>query len=622
MICRLCLKSMNSNNAVYLFETNDTLAESSLLKMIAKFLQLEIMPDDNISTNICHECCEHLEDFNNFWQLVEQKQSTLKNEFLNVDVDCVALKWTGGIDVDVSIDELPLVADEMDEKPLDIHNLSLLGSVLDVNVDSVEVPHSKQSQRKELILTNAAEHDCDVADEKPLINESSGHSNNSARNFLTSSSSSSCSTPSANDDNDDDDDDEVPLVKLQHKLKPKRKVRATRRKQRTLTLAQELDQLLEESNVDSKRKVRRKKLRNTNAIAMVIANTNANTPTDSQKDELEAAMERRPKGCSRAQLSKRYEEAIASYMRADCDLCDFSAKYLSQLKVHFLEVHQQDAYLKCCNKVFNRPSKLMDHIRKHINPKLFTCSICNKSLNSQDYLATHIETVHNKVAKIGKVLKYPCSKCDRTFSSERRLANHVMKHDTDQLEHSCHICEKSFANVHRLRRHIQSIHEDLHPHVCDICGKKFKFKPSFERHLLEHQGVVAPAMECTICGVWLKNEHSLRLHRFTHDSTNTVCPHCSKTCSSRTALRAHIEYAHKLTTSLQCTYCEKSFKQQRNLEEHMAIHTGLQLYNCPHCPKECRSRSNMYVHIKQRHADEWLKAKMARSHNPQFKPHA
>lgn len=97
------------------------------------------MPDDNISTSICHECCEHLEDFNNFWQLVEQKQGTLKKEFLNVDVDCVALKWTG-IDVDVNIDEFPLVADEMDEKPLDIHNLKLLGSVLDINVDTVELP--------------------------------------------------------------------------------------------------------------------------------------------------------------------------------------------------------------------------------------------------------------------------------------------------------------------------------------------------------------------------------------------------------------------------------------------------------------------------------------------------
>lgn len=77
----------------------------------------------------------------------------------------------------------------------------------------------------------------------------------------------------------------------------------------------------------------------------------------------------------------------------------------------------------------------------------FSCSICNKSLNSQDYLATHIETVHNKVAQIGKVLKYPCPKCERTFSSERRLANHVSKHDTDQLEHSCQICDKRQVGV-------------------------------------------------------------------------------------------------------------------------------------------------------------------------------
>lgn len=221
MICRLCLKNINENNAVYLFETDDTLAESSLLKMIAKFLQLEvsfqsqleqakaspiksihiqycvcpqIMPDDNISTNICNECCEHLEDFNNFWQLVEQKQGTLKKEFLNVDVDCVALKWTGGIDVDVSIDELPLVADEMDEKPLDIHNLSLLGSVLDVNVDSVEVPQISaaasisnrlQDNEEEFLPTD---HDFDM-DEKPLMDNTS----ESAGNHST--------------DGDDDDDD-------------------------------------------------------------------------------------------------------------------------------------------------------------------------------------------------------------------------------------------------------------------------------------------------------------------------------------------------------------------------------------------------------------------------------
>lgn len=154
----------------------------------------------------------------------------------------------------------------------------------------------------------------------------------------------------------------MPLVRLQHKLKPKRRAQRTitRRNKRTLTLAQELDQLLDDSGIDGSR-ARRKKSANS-----------ATAPTDAQENELQAALERKPKGCSRAQLTKRYEEAIASYMSADCDLCDYSTKYLSQLKVHFLEAHQRDAYLKCCNKVFNRASKLMDHIRKHINPKLFT----------------------------------------------------------------------------------------------------------------------------------------------------------------------------------------------------------------------------------------------------------
>ncbi|XP_001354861.3 transcription factor grauzone [Drosophila pseudoobscura] len=589
MICRLCLRTINPSNAVFLFETNETLAETTLVKMIAKFLQLEITPDDSISTSVCTECCEHLEDFNTFWQLVEQKQGTLKKEFLTVDVDCVAMKWTGEIDVDVNIDELPLVAVEMDEKPLDMHNLSLLGSVLDVNVDSVEVPQAPPGDIK--------------IQPTDYLSEEDGHPSH----IEATDSEFECEPVPEENTSDDE-----PLVKLQDKLKPKRRShpRTTKTREDTCSLgAQELNYLLGRGDGEGSKGRRRK------APGQRI-------PTEVQESELQAALERKPKGCSRAQLAKRYEEVIASYMNADCDLCEFSAKYLSELKVHFLEAHQREFYIKCCNKVFTRASKLMDHIRKHVNPKLFTCSICQKTLNSQDYLATHIETVHNKVEKLDKVLQFPCSKCERTFSSERRLANHLAKHDTATLEHICHICHKNFANVHRLRRHIQSIHEDLHRHVCDICGKKFKFKPSFERHLREHQGVVAPAMQCPVCGVWLKNEHSLRLHRFTHDSTNTACPHCSKTCNSRTALRAHIKYAHKLTTSFQCTYCEKTFKQQRNLDEHLAIHTGLQLYNCPHCPKECRSRSNMYVHIKQRHAEEWLTAKMARSHNPQFKPHA
>lgn len=42
MICRLCLRSLSPGTAVFLFETNETLAETRLVKIIAKFLQMEV----------------------------------------------------------------------------------------------------------------------------------------------------------------------------------------------------------------------------------------------------------------------------------------------------------------------------------------------------------------------------------------------------------------------------------------------------------------------------------------------------------------------------------------------------------------------------------------------------
>jgi len=142
------------------------------------------------------------------------------------------------------------------------------------------------------------------------------------------------------------------------KPKPKAKRKASDRSstgQSTISLHRELADLLDDG---SKRRRRRA--------------PDQRAPTDVQETELQAVLERKPKGCSRAQLAKSYEEAIASYMSASCDLCDFSAPYLSELKAHFLEVHQREYYIKCCGKIFTRASKLMDHIRKHVNPKLFT----------------------------------------------------------------------------------------------------------------------------------------------------------------------------------------------------------------------------------------------------------
>lgn len=102
------------------------------------------------------------------------------------------------------------------------------------------------------------------------------------------------------------------------------------------------------------------------------------------------------------------------------------------------------------------------------------------------------------------------------------------------------------------------------------------------------------------------------MHRFVHEKKRTACDVCGKVFETKLSLRIHHTYWHKSDLTWKCNFCEKVFRQERNLQEHLAIHTGVQLYKCPHCQKESRSKSNMYVHIKRQHPTEWWKSKMKR----------
>lgn len=164
---------------------------------------------------------------------------------------------------------------------------------------------------------------------------------------------------------------------------------------------------------------------------------------------------------------------------------------------------------------------------------------------------------------------HTCHLCNKQYRSEKYLDNHLKKHEKRKdkpSEFPCEICKRNFVNVQRLRKHIESIHENLYPHVCDTCGKKFKNKASFERHVLEHQGIIEPPVQCAVCGEWRKNTHTLRLHMFTHQREDVYCSVCNKKCVSKTALRGHMRYAHRKQKNLNCKFCEKVFKDKRNLD--------------------------------------------------------
>ena len=50
-----------------------------------------------------------------------------------------------------------------------------------------------------------------------------------------------------------------------------------------------------------------------------------------------------------------------------------------------------------------------------------------------------------------------------------------------------------------------------------------------------------------------------------------------------------------------CEFCDKRFRQNDKLKEHIRIHTGEKPYKCPHCDYACVQRGNLKKHINNRH---------------------
>ncbi|GBP09775.1 hypothetical protein EVAR_73342_1 [Eumeta japonica] len=76
-------------------------------------------------------------------------------------------------------------------------------------------------------------------------------------------------------------------------------------------------------------------------------------------------------------------------------------------------------------------------------------------------------------------------------------------------------------------------------------------------------------------------------------------------------LSRHKGYWHRRERNLSCSIVTKCFREKRNLTNTWPC-TDTNLYACPHCGRDSRSKSNMYVHIKRTHPDEWWKSKQER----------
>ncbi|XP_036331074.1 transcription factor grauzone-like isoform X1 [Rhagoletis pomonella] len=580
MICRLCLKDITE--VINIFDERGV--ELNVAAVLAKYFWFEPRSDDPISTAICNSCWISVSSFNEFYLIVEEAHRLLTerfslksevqpkcrkrrcysitdapaaNEWLHASLPSTTSKKEFGIEQE-TIDDSSRDKQTPDEKSCE--DLKLLKSEISSHED-------ESSMIIESFIDEMLELEEDEADALALPDESKLHSTRS--NTKKDNKLDKCSSDT---DAKNDVDEVKPNVNNSVGNKKRRGRPPTIKKQNA------------DDETPKKEKSKTKRI--------------TNKADDSQQESYEERM-------------RQIDEKIAQCIRLTCEKCGDEQTTFCHLRKHMEKVHQCKGYITCCNKKFSKRSLLVGHIEKHINPDCYKCEVCDKSFADKQCMRNHFLIKHQPEEE----KQYKCEHCPKRFARPYILEQHRIIHE--ERKHICNVCQKGFATGNLLNTHMKTMHSTYGATMCDVCAKVIRGRTAFARHQLEHSGVVLPKVQCDKCGSWHKDKYSLQKHKRRHndDGTIYVCKMCGKKAPNRSALLSHQRYVHTSARDFECNVCSKAFKKAITLKEHMAMHTGEVLYNCPYCPKTFNSNANMHSHRKKIHPKEFEEARKQRREN-------
>ncbi|XP_058828723.1 zinc finger protein 62 homolog [Topomyia yanbarensis] len=297
------------------------------------------------------------------------------------------------------------------------------------------------------------------------------------------------------------------------------------------------------------------------------------------------------------------DELILEHFNLSCDLCQQSFNDFGDLRQHFESVHNEEPYLKCCNKKFNKKYLMVQHLQWHMNPEIFRCDICSKNCNSKRLLRDHVREVHLR----DKTCPEECKSCGKMFHNRTLLKAHLRR---AHLSVPCPKCPK-LLSPGSLWKHLLSIHGEAQDFVCEICARCFRDKRCFQAHMKGHMGTRhEDRVQCTVCSLWLTNKyqhtkHMRRIHIEPGLEEIHQCNLCGKVMRNREALNVHKHRIHS-PMKYECSYCHQKFRMRRHMKEHTAMqHTGVHLYACDHCPERFFTKNKQYTHRKSVHPVEF-----------------
>ncbi|XP_064417057.1 PR domain zinc finger protein 5 isoform X4 [Latimeria chalumnae] len=233
------------------------------------------------------------------------------------------------------------------------------------------------------------------------------------------------------------------------------------------------------------------------------------------------------------------------------------------------------------------------------------CLYCESSFPSQEILAEHLQTLHQKHSE---EKEFKCRNCGKRFPVKQALQRHVLQctenvspGDTSR-SYQCSVCSTSFSLESSFEQHKEACKGDARL-ICkaDSCGRRFKSKDALKKHKENvHTGNSRKKLMCSVCNKKCSSAANLQEHRKVHEIFD--CQECDKKFISANQLKRHM-ITHSEKRPYTCEVCSKSFKRLDQVTAHKIIHSEDKPYKCKLCGKGFAHR-NVYKNHKKTHSEE------------------
>ncbi|XP_053259489.1 PR domain zinc finger protein 5 isoform X3 [Podarcis raffonei] len=266
------------------------------------------------------------------------------------------------------------------------------------------------------------------------------------------------------------------------------------------------------------------------------------------------------------------------------------------------------------------------------------CPNCESSFASQEILAEHLQTLHQKPSE---EKEFKCRNCGKKFPVKQALQRHVLQCTENvnpgdrSRSFQCSVCNTSFSSELSYEQHKEACRGDAR-FVCkaDSCGKRFKSKDALKKHKENvHTGNSRKRLMCSVCNKRCSSATNLQEHRKVHEIFE--CQECDKKFISANQLKRHMithseqvqhsqqpcKLSHsKVSTKclnpvleeppvethseerpFQCEECKALFRTPFSLQRHLLIHNSERTFKCDHCDATFKRKDTLNVHIQVVH---------------------